>query len=223
MKRHVYRKRDLLGVFCMIIGYGRVSTKDQNLDRQIEALEKYGCERIFTEKESAKDFESREVYQELKKKLRFGDILVVKDLSRFGRNKEEILNEWKWFKENDIDIVVLDMPILNTQQYKNIQGVGNLVSDIVLNLLSWMVEEERTRIKAAQAEGIRLAQAQGKYKGRPTKYDAQAEGADKIIYEFIVEQLQNQTSVMDIHRKTKVARNTIYRIKGEIEDGAGAV
>lgn len=200
----------------MIIGYGRVSTKDQNLDRQIEALEKYGCEHIFTEKESGKDFESRYVYQELKKKLRFGDVFVVKDLSRFGRNKEEILNEWKWFKENDVDIVVLDMPILNTAQYKNIQGVGNLVSDIVLNLLSWLVEEERTRTKAAQAEGIRLAKSLGKYRGRPMKYHSQSEGADKIIYEFIVEQLRNNVSVMDIHRKTKVARNTIYRIKDEI-------
>lgn len=202
----------------MIIGYGRVSSKEQNLDRQIEALKNFECERIFTEKESAKDFESREVYQELKKKLRFGDVLVVKDLSRFGRNKEEILNEWKWFKDNDIDIVVLDMPILNTQQYNNIKGIGNLVSEIVLNLLSWMVEEERTRIKKAQAEGIRIAKVAGKYKGRPVKYSKESTGADKIVYSHIVKQLQSGVSVMDIHRETNVARNTIYRIKGEISN-----
>lgn len=199
----------------MIIGYARVSAKDQNLERQIEALNLRGCERIFTEKFSGKDFKSRQVYQELKKKLRFGDILVVKDLSRFGRSKEEILNEWRWFQENDIDIEVLDMPILNTKQYKNIQGVGNLVGDIVLNLLSWMVEEERSRIKAAQAEGIALAKAEGKYKGRPVKYSAAATGADKIVYDFICTQLVEGISVMDIHRKTKVARNTIYAIKRE--------
>lgn len=199
----------------MMIGYARVSTKDQNLERQIEALEKYGCERIFTEKESAKDFRNRMVYQELKKKLRFDDIFVVKDLSRFGRSKEEIIEEWKWFKENDIDIVVLDMPILNTAQFKNIEGIGNLVSDIVLNLLSWMVEEERTRIKKAQAEGIALAKAAGKYKGRPVKYSSESIGTDKIVFNHILSQLQAEISVMDIHKETGVARNTIYRIKEE--------
>lgn len=201
----------------MIIGYARVSSKDQNLQRQIEALEKYGCERIFKEKESARDFKSRAVYQELKKKLRFGDIFVVKDLSRFGRTKEEIIKEWEWFKENDIDIIVLDMPILNTDQYKNIEGIGNLVSDIVLNLLSWMVEEERTRIKKAQAEGIKLAKALGKYNGRPVKYSSESTGADKIVYNHILSQLQANVSVMDIHKETGVARNTIYRIKGEVQ------
>lgn len=200
----------------MLIGYGRVSAKDQNLDRQVEALTNRGCERIFTEKYSGKDFKSRTVFQELKKKLRFGDTLVVKDLSRFGRNKEEILNEWKWFQENDIDIEVLDMPILNTAQYKNIKGVGNLVGEIVLSLLSWMVEEERTRIKAAQAEGIALAKAAGKYKGRPVKYGPDSKGADKIVYDYICQELAAGTSVMDIHKKTKVARNTIYSIKDGI-------
>lgn len=201
----------------MIIGYARVSSKEQNLQRQIEALEKYGCEKIFKEKESAQDFKNRAVYQDLKKKLRFGDIFVVKDLSRFGRTKEEIIEEWKWFKENEIDIVVLDMPILNTAQFKNIEGIGNLVSDIVLNLLSWMVEEERTRIKKAQAEGIKIAKDAGKYKGRPVKYSVHSTGADKIVYTHIVTQLQNGVSVIDIHKQTGVARNTIYRIKEEVQ------
>lgn len=199
----------------MIIGYARVSSNEQNLQRQIDALEIYGCEWIFKEQQSARDFKSRPVYQELKKKLRFGDIFVVKELSRFGRTKEEIIKEWTWFKKNEIDIVVLDMPILNTYQYKNIEGIGNLVSDIVLNLLSWMVEEERIRIKKAQAEGIKIAKAAGKYKGRPVKYSSQSTGADKIVYNYIISQLQANVSVIDIHKETGVARNTIYRIKGE--------
>ncbi len=200
----------------MDIGYARVSTKDQNLDRQIEALKNFGCEKIFTEKKSGKNFTERTVYSEMKKLLRFGDVLVVKDLSRFGRNKEEIKNEWEWLLENEIDIVVLDMPILNTKQYKDIKGVGNLVSEIVLTLLSWLVEEERTRIKAAQAEGIRLAKEQGKFKGRPLKYTKAATGQDKIIYDYIVKLLQQKRSVMDIHKETNVSRNTIYKIKKEI-------
>lgn len=199
----------------MIIGYARVSTNEQNLQRQIDALESYGCEWILKEQHSARDFKSRPVYQELKKKLRFGDIFVVKELSRFGRTKEEIIKEWAWFKKNEIDIVVLDMPILNTNQYKNIEGIGNLVSDIVLNLLSWMVEEERTRIKKAQAEGIKIAKASGKYKGRPVKYSSQSTGTDKIVYNYILSQLQANVSVIDIHKETGVARNTIYRIKNE--------
>ncbi|WP_445783333.1 recombinase family protein [Solibacillus sp. FSL W7-1436] len=204
----------------MIIGYARVSSKEQNLQRQIEALEQYGCEKIFTEKESGKDFNNRAVYQALKKKLRFGDIFVVKDLSRFGRTKVDIINEWKWFQENEIDIIILDMPILNTTNYKNVEGIGTLVSDIVLNLLSWMVEEERTRIKKAQAEGIKIAKEQGKYKGRPVKYSADATGQDKVIYDTIIRMLNNNSTIMDIHRYTNVSRPIIYKIRDELNEAA---
>jgi len=200
----------------LIIGYARVSSKEQNLQRQIEALKNYGCDRIFTEKESAKDFE-RTIYQDLKSKLRFGDIFVVKELSRFGRNKEQIKEEWEWFMKNDIDIVVLDMPILNTAQYKGIANIGKLVSEIVLALLSWLAEEERTRTKQAQAEGIKLAKMAGKFKGRPQKYCSSSTGADKVMYDYVVQQLNNNMSVMDIHKKTDLARNTIYKIKKEVE------
>lgn len=204
----------------MIIGYARVSSKDQNLARQIEELKIFGCEKIFTEKESAKNFE-RPVYSELKKKLRFGDLFVVSDLSRFGRNKEEIMKEWKWFIENEVDIAVLNMPILDTRKYKELEGVGKLVSEIVLSLLSWMVEEERHRIKAAQRQGIEIAKRQGKYKGRPVKYSIKSKGKDKIIYDTIISMLDEGSSVMDIHRKTDVSRNTIYKIKREYEKQQG--
>lgn len=200
----------------MIIGYARVSSKDQNLDRQIKELKEFGCEKIFTEKESGKDF-NRPVYKEMRSKLRFGDVLVVHDLSRFGRNKKEIRDEWKSLIDDEIDIVVLNMPILDTRKYKELEGVGQLVSDLVLTLLSWMVEEERNRIRIAQREGIEIAKKKGKYKGRPLKYSSQAKGKDKIIYDTIVQMLKNKVSVMDIHRKTGVSRNTIYRIKNELD------
>src|SRR5699024_12044176 len=106
----------------MIIGYARVSNKEQNLTRQVQELEKYGCERIFKEKHSGKNFKDRKVYNEMRNKLRFHDVLVIHDLSRLGRNKEEIKNEWKSLTDDEIDIVVLNMPILNTTQYKDLEG-----------------------------------------------------------------------------------------------------
>ena len=202
----------------MIIGYARVSSKEQNLDRQIKELESFGCEKIFAEKQSGKNFKDRTVYHEMRNKLRFHDVLVVHDLSRFGRNKEEIKNEWQWLVENEIDIVVLNMPILDTRKYKELEGVGQLIADIVLSLLSWMVDEERERIRTAQKEGIELAKKRGKYKGRPLKYHAGSTGKDKIIYDEVVKLLNNKTSVMDIHNKVGLARNTIYRIKREVEN-----
>jgi DNA invertase Pin-like site-specific DNA recombinase len=199
----------------MIFGYARVSSKDQNLERQLKELEEYGCDRIYKEKQSGKDF-SRPVYQELRSKMRFGDVLVVHDLSRFGRNKEKIRNEWKMLIEEEIDIVVLNMPILDTRKYKELEGMGQLVSDIVLTLLSWMVEEERHRIRTAQREGIEIAKSQGKFRGGTKRYHAGANGKDKVIYDRIVHLLQSGMSVMDIHREVGVARNTIYKIQREL-------
>lgn len=204
----------------MIIGYARVSSKSQNLDRQIKELEEFGCDKIFQEKQSGKNFISRPVYKELRKKLRFGDVLVVHDLSRFGRNKQEIKDEWEALIKEDIDIVVLNMPLLDTRKYKELEGVGQLVSDIVLSLLSWMVDEERERIRVAQREGIEIAKKKGKYQGRKRKYHPDAQGKDKLIYETIVRELEKNTSVMDIHRMTSVSRSTIYQIKKELEENS---
>src|SRR5690625_223029 len=197
----------------MIIGYARVSSKSQNLDRQIQDLKEFGCDKIFEEKQSGKNFTERPVYNEMRNKMRFGDVLVVHDLVRFGRNKEEIKNEWESLMKDEVDIVVLNMPILDTRKYKELEGVGQLVSEIVLSLLSWMVDEERERIRSAQREGIEIAKRKGKFKGRKKQYHADARGKDKVIYETIIEGLNSGTSVMDIHRKTGVARSTLYTIK----------
>lgn len=204
----------------MMIGYARVSSKDQNLSRQIHELKQYGCERIYEEKQSGKDF-VRPVYQEMRQKLRFNDVLVVHDLSRFGRNKEEIKDEWASLIAEEVDIVVLNMPILDTRKYKELEGVGRLVSDIVLSLLSWMVEEERLRIRTAQREGIKIAKANGKFKGRPVRYRADTNNKnDRMVYDQIVKRLHQKESVMDIHNYTGVSRVTIYRIKKELEEQA---
>lgn len=199
----------------MIIGYARVSSKDQSLARQMKELKEYGCERIFEEKQSGKNLE-REVYKKMRSKMRFGDVLVVHDLSRFGRNKGDIRNEWKALIEEEIDIVVLNMPILDTRKYKELEGVGQLVSDIVLTLLSWMVDEERERIRTAQKEGIEIAKQQGKFRGGKKRYHVDAVGKDKIIYDRVIQLLKEQKSVMDIHREVDISRNTIYSIKKDL-------
>jgi len=199
----------------VIIGYARVSSADQNLDRQVNELEQFGCEKIFTEKQSRSTFQNRHIYQEMRSKLRLGDVLVVHDLSRVGRNKEEIRDEWESLMNDGIDVVVLDLQ-LDTRKYKDVEGVGQLISDLVLTLLSWMVDEERERIRSAQREGIEIAKRQGKYKGRKKKYHENATGKDKIVYDTIIEELEKDTSVMDIHRRTGVARSTIYSIRKNI-------
>lgn len=197
----------------MIIGYARVSSRSQNLSRQVKKLKEFGCDKIFEEKQSSKNFSERPVYYEMRNKMRFGDVLIVDDLSHFGRNKEQIKNEWESLMKEEIDIVILNMSILDTRRYRELEGVGQLVSEIALSLLSWMVDEERERIRSAQREGIEIAKRQGKFKGRKRKYHANAKGKDKVIYEKIVRELGIETSVMDIHRKTGVARSTIYTIK----------
>lgn len=148
-------------------GYVRVSSKDQNEERQIEAMRQKGIEErdIFVDKQSGKNFE-RDQYQLLKRILRKGDILYIHSLDRFGRNKEQILEEWNDITKNiQADIVVLDMPLLDTTQYKD--SLGSLITDLVLQILSWMAQEERERIRIRQREGIDLALQNGTVFGRP--------------------------------------------------------
>jgi len=198
----------------MIIGYARVSSKSQNLARQIKELQDFGCEKIFQEKQSGKNFLERTIYKELRSKLRFGDVLVVHDLSRFGRNKEEIRNEWQALIEEEIDIVVLNMPILDTRKYKDLAGVGQLVSDLVLTLLSWMVEEERERIRTAQREGIEIAKKEGKFKGRALIYRPDSKNPEyRRIYHLVIRMLQEKKPILQIANEVGISRNTVYRIK----------
>lgn len=148
-------------------GYIRISSKDQNEARQIESMKKAGIDDrdIFIDRQSGKDFE-RPQYQILKMMLREGDILYLHSLDRFGRNKEAILNEWNDItKEKGAHIVVLDMPLLDTTKYQD--SLGTFISDLVLQILSWLAEEERNKIRTRQREGIDIALDQGRPYGRP--------------------------------------------------------
>lgn len=151
----------------MEYGYARVSTKEQNEQRQIIALEEFGLNlrQIFIDKQSGKDFE-RANYQRLTRRLKEGDTLVVKSIDRLGRNYEEILLQWRALtKDKGIDIVVLDMPLLDTRRGKDL--MGTFLSDIALQVLSFVAENERTNIRQRQAEGITAAKAKGVKFGRP--------------------------------------------------------
>ena len=152
-----------------IYGYIRVSTREQNEDRQLLAMRELAIleRNIFTDKQSGKDFE-RPQYKRLVKKLRPDDLLYIKSIDRLGRSYGEILEQWRILtREKGIDIVVLDMPLLDTRRGKDL--MGTFLSDIVLQVLSFVAENERTNIRQRQAEGIAAAKARGVRFGRPPR------------------------------------------------------
>lgn len=176
-------------------GYIRVSTKEQNEARQRVALAGYGIrvENIYMDKQSGKDFE-RPQYRRLLRKLGPGDVLVVKSIDRLGRDYGEILEQWRGItKGKGADIVILDMPLLDTRRDRDLTGV--LIADIVLQLLSYVAQTERENILQRQAEGIKAAQARGVHMGRPRK-----ELPDPV-----------ELGAADLSRRYGVSLSTAYR------------
>ena len=150
-------------------GYVRVSSIDQNEDRQIADMKKLNisAKRIFIDKQSGKDFQ-RPNYQNLVNRLKTGDLLYIKSIDRLGRNYEEILNQWRvLIKEKGVDIAVIDMPLLDTRLNKDL--MGTFIADLVLQILSFVAQSERDTIRKRQAEGIAAAKARGVRFGRPIK------------------------------------------------------
>lgn len=150
-----------------LYGYIRVSTREQNEDRQILALKDRSIpeKNLFIDKQSGKDFE-RPQYRKMVRKLKRGDLLYIKSIDRLGRNYSEILEQWRILtKGKGVDIVVLDMPLLDTRRGKDL--MGTFLSDIVLQVLSFVAENERANIRQRQAEGIAAAKARGVRFGRP--------------------------------------------------------
>lgn len=195
-----------------LYGYARVSTREQNLDRQIEELKKYGIEErdIITDKQSGKDF-NRNGYQTLKESLlRKGDTLVIKELDRLGRDMEQIKQEWRALEEAGINLIVLDNPILNTEGKTDLEK--KLISNIVFELLSYMAEKERQKIRQRQAEGIKIAQEQGKKFGRPkAEYPSNWEEIYKSWKD------KNITAVVAME-KLNLKKNTFYKLVKEYEN-----
>lgn len=164
----VSKKRREVGYIAgMVYGYIRVSSRDQREDRQRIALRERSVpeKNIYTDRQSGKDFD-RPQYKRLLRKLKKGDLLYIKSIDRLGRNYAEILEQWRMLtKEKGVDIVVLDMPLLDTRRGKDL--MGTFLSDIVLQVLSFVAESERANIRQRQAEGIAAAKAKGVRFGRP--------------------------------------------------------
>ncbi|EOS80730.1 hypothetical protein C817_01337 [Dorea sp. 5-2] len=153
----------------MMYGYVRVSTREQNEDRQMRALYKIEVprENIYMDKQSGKDFE-RPMYNRMVKRLQADDVIFVKSIDRLGRNYEEILEQWRFLtKEKKVDIVVLDMELLDTRRGKDL--MGTFLSDVVLQILSFVAENERKNIRERQKEGIEAAKMRGVQFGRPKR------------------------------------------------------
>lgn len=193
--------------------YARVSSKDQSLERQVATAKELEIESdyIFIEKASGKDFRRPE-YQLMKRIFREGDILYIKSLDRLGRNKQMILDEWQeLIKIKKINIVVLDMPLLDTRKYKDMNGLENLISDLILQLLSYMAEDERKRIKERQEEGIKAAIEKGiKFGRKKIPIDENF----KVIYTQWKEGKITATKAM---RLVSMKTNTFYRRVKEYE------
>ena len=188
-----------------IYGYVRVSSQEQNEDRQLIAMAESGVTRanIFMDKQSGKDFE-RPNYKRLMKKLRPGNTLIIKSIDRLGRNYEEIQNQWRIItKEKKVDIVVIDMPLLDTRRDKNL--LGTFISDLVLQLLSFISENERTTIRQRQAEGIAAAKKRGVRFGRPTKE------APPDFDELIAKWQKKEMPLDEILRQYGMSESTFYR------------
>ena len=197
-------------------GYIRVSSKDQNEARQVEKMRELGIDErhIFIDKESGKNFD-REQYQAMVAMLREGDLVYVPSIDRLGRNYKEILEQWSLItKEKNANIVVLDMPLLDTRNDKDL--TGTLIADIVLQLLSYVAEKERESIRTRQAEGIAIAKAQGKYLGRKPIQVDKAE-FEKVYAEVVRGERTNRYAMQKLGLKP----NTYYKAVNEYKTKTG--
>ncbi|MEM4997386.1 recombinase family protein [Priestia sp. SB1] len=192
------------------VGYIRVSSKDQNLERQRKEMEKMEIDKIFEDKQSGKDF-NRPGYQDLKKYLREGDVLYIHSLDRFGRNREEIAREWREInKDMGVDIVVLDnKDILDTRKYKD--SLGNFVAELVLYILSFQAEQERNAIRKRQREGIDIALAAGKAYGRPKME------IDEVFLETYNKWRSHEITAVQAFKALGMSKSTFYKRVREYE------
>ena len=195
-----------------IYGYIRVSTKEQNEDRQLIAMSQANVppENIYMDKQSGKDF-NRPNYKKLLRKLKRDDLLYIKSIDRLGRNYEEIQQQWRVItKDKGVDICVIDMPLLDTRRGKDL--VGTFLSDIVLQVLSFVAENERTNIRQRQAEGIAAAKARGVRFGRPKKLPP--EDFDIIVAEWRQKKIPLET----VLKQGGFSISTLYRRLKEFQE-----
>jgi len=206
----------------MNIGYIRVSTTGQNIDRQLLKMKELGIEDrfIFIDKQSGKDFE-REQYQAMKRIIREGDLLYVDALDRLGRDYEGIIKEWKQItREMQADIIVLENETLfDSRKFKSMGDMGKLMEDQFLSLLSYVADQERKKIRQRQAEGIAVAKEKGKHLGRPKmNLDALSKEQRKVLDQFYPCWKNAEITAVEFMSKLNLKKNTFYKIVNEYEE-----
>ena len=195
----------------MKFGYARVSSKDQNLARQIEALTQAGCKRIFQEKQSGKNIQDRPELNKLLKTIHEEDIVVVLSLDRLSRNSEDIKILLSQIERKGATFDILDFPSFAGVEDLNLR---RLLNNLFIDLMSYTAEHERAKIRERQAEGIKLAKDRGAFIGKQIEYGPNASNPQKrAIYHAIVKSLQLGESISYIARINNVSRSTVYRIK----------
>ncbi len=189
----------------MKIGYVRVSTVDQNEDRQIKAMQEDNVEKIYMDKQSGKDF-NRPEYKKMISELQQGDVLVLHSIDRLGRNYEEILEQWRVItKEIKADVIVQDMPLLNTTISKDLDGT--FIADLVLQILSYVSAKERENIRRRQKEGIAIAKAKGIYKGgKPKQID------EELFAENLMRYRNGEITKTEFSVEIGVSRPTLNKL-----------
>jgi DNA invertase Pin-like site-specific DNA recombinase len=202
----------------MIVGYARVSSVDQNLERQLENLKTFGAEKIFTEKQSGQSIENRPVFQEALNFVRMGDRFVVESIDRLGRNYDEVINTVNYLKEKEVQLMITSLPMMN-------EVIGNplldkFMKDLIIQILAMVSEQERNESKRRQAQGIQVAKEKGVYKGRPfLLYSPNAKDPQKrVIYHRVVEMLEEGKAISKIAKEVNITRQTVYRIKHDNDD-----
>jgi len=198
------------------VAYARVSSIDQNLDRQIQEFKKLGAEKIFVEKKSGATIEQRPVFTEALDFVRESDIFMVEAIDRLGRNYDEIIQTVNLLKNKNVQLIITSLPIMA-------EAIGNplldrFIKDLIVQILAMIAEQERTESKRRQAQGIKIAKMNGIYQGRPKLYSPTAKDPQKrAVYRNIIEELQKGTAISKIAKEYGITRQTVYRIKKDYE------
>ncbi|PEK80043.1 recombinase family protein [Bacillus toyonensis] len=203
----------------MKVAYARVSSMDQNLDRQIVEFKNHGAEKIFVEKKSGADFMNRVEFKRSLDFVREGDFLMVEAIDRLGRDYNEIIRTINYLKQEKIGLLVTSMPLLSEPLGDPL--LDRFVKDLILQLLAMIAEKERTESKRRQAQGIKIAKEKGVYQGRPILYGPSARDPQKqAVYYQIVHMLNSGVPIKKIAEKNGVTRPTVYRIQNELKKGS---
>ncbi|EMF0421426.1 recombinase family protein [Enterococcus hirae] len=200
----------------MKIAYIRVSSIDQNEQRQIAEMKKFGTEKFFIEKQSGATITQRPIFQEALKFVREQDIFIVEAIDQLGRNYDEIIESVNYLKKKNVQLIITSLPIMA-------EAIGNplldkFIKDLIIQILAIIAEQERTESKRRQAQGIKIAKANGVYKGRPKLYSANAKDPQRrLVDKNIVEDLKKGIAISKISKEYNVTRQTVYRIKKDIK------